>query len=56
MKGVNVLGVDNRQLKEFEQNLRRLAEQVPEFMEELIKGEGVFAVKEAKRICSSEQI
>jgi len=56
MKGVNVLGVDNRQLKEFEQNRRRLAEQVPECMEELIKGEGVFAVKEAKRICSSEQI
>lgn len=48
------MSVDRRGLRAMQQRIRELEKEVPAIMEELIVGEGVYAVKQAKSICKSE--
>ena len=50
------MSVDLRGLRVTGQRLRDLKRDVPEIMEQLAIGEGVYAVKQAKRICKTEGI
>lgn len=49
------MSVDNSGLIAFQKKLEALRDDIPEIMDKLIIGEGVFAVGEAKKICKNEK-
>ena len=49
-------GFDFKELEQFRDNLLAMREHVPEIMEELVVGEGVYAVKQVRSICKQEGI
>lgn len=50
------MSVDSRQLEIFADNLSRAQREIPQMMREIIIGEGVYAVSQAKKICKDEKI
>lgn len=48
------MGVKNNGLIEFQKKLEALRDDIPEIMEELVVGEGSYAVKQAKLICKND--
>jgi hypothetical protein len=48
------VSVDNSGLVQFQRQLEALRNEVPDIMEELVVGEGVYAVKQAKLICKND--
>lgn len=50
------MSVDSRELQAFVENLSCAEREMPEVMKELIVGEGVYAVGQAKKICKDEKI
>lgn len=48
------MSVDNHELIAFQQQLEALKKEVPDIMEQLIIGEGVYAVRQAKLICKND--
>ena len=50
------MSVDTRGLLAFQKQLEALREDIPEIMNQLIIGEGVYAVKQARYICKQEKI
>lgn len=49
------MSVDNSGMIEFQRQLEALKNDIPDIMEELIVGEGVYAVKQAKLICKNDR-
>jgi hypothetical protein len=49
------VSVDNSGMIEFQRQLEALKNDIPDIMEELIVGEGVYAVKQAKLICKNDR-
>ena len=50
------MSFDFKQLQQFRDNLEAMKKDVPEIMEELAVGEGVYAVKQARLICKNDKI
>ena len=50
------MSFDFKELEKFRDNLEALKEDAPEIIEELVVGEGVYAVGQARRICKAEGI
>lgn len=48
------MSVDNKGLINLQKQLEQLRDEVPDIMEELVIGEGVYAVKQAKLICKND--
>lgn len=48
------MSVDNRELMEFGKALEALRDDIPEIINQLIVGEGVYAVGQARKICKNE--
>lgn len=50
------MNVDTREMEAFGDRLRGLRKEIPKIMEQLIVGEGVFAVKQAQSICTEDKV
>ena len=50
------MSFDFKDLEKFQENLEALKEDAPEIIEELVIGEGVYAVGQARRIAKAEKI
>ena len=50
------MGAEFGQLVRFADNLRRAEQGMPELKRQIIVGEGVYAVRQAKQICKDEEI
>ncbi len=50
------MSADYKQLVAWRKNLAALRDEAPQIMAELVIGEGVYAVKQAKSICKAEKI
>ncbi|SBV94346.1 hypothetical protein KL86CLO1_10501 [uncultured Eubacteriales bacterium] len=50
------MSVDNSELMAFQRKLEALRDSMPQVMEQLVVGEGVYAVKQARSICKEDGI